>query len=267
MLLVSDEPRCCDEGSAMALLRLDADRIEVLHLFTSQPNNVAFYEFERSPYLEYWDIVSIEQRRADPLLLDVRLLHIDELMLDEDQDNLDDQTGQESDGQEPGADDEALRFDAFNWAQGFMSPTPAEFNDLIQLLETWLEKPLPRADDPITRFRRVARDELTHWRVKAANPKQEAIWYQYLPDAAVASADEITLIHPARWRANSRYGLEQHGFFEIVTFQRQRLADPGFKPLDTWGAGRIVLNHSALREFVSLLMQHSFEHMVGGSEP
>jgi hypothetical protein len=241
----------------MTLRRLNANDLQALCIVPPPGGIFEFHEFDRGPYMEYREVVGIGKRSEDPLLLELRLMHIDEELLDDWSDETSENQGFVD--QPP--------FDSFNEASGHIAPTPAELNTFIRLLETWTGEPLPRPDDTIVRFRRIERHKLTQLHVKPTNVKAEAAWYQYLSDEGIQAADEITLVHPPRWLAHSRYGREQHSWLEFAAFRRDRLDDPAFDPLDTWGLGRIVVNRPGLRELVTLLKQHSFEYMVGASQP
>ena len=224
----------------MTLIHLDADRLRSLCIFPSESNRTWFYMFDRSLYIEYWDVISIGQWRDRPPLLEIRFMHIDEELID----------GGLPSGRGLGSEPP---FNAFNEAPGYMRLTLAELSALTSLLETWIDEPAPNANNPITYFRRMMRQELAQLHVAETNPNIEATWYRYLPDEGVQTTDEITLVRPPLWRIDSRYGVEQHTIVQLASFSQQRLKNPTFDPLDSWGLGHIITNQGGLRELIILL--------------
>lgn len=231
----------------MSMYRMATDSLNRLHIVPPPDRAFEFYGFERGADPSYHDLLGIEQISADPVHIELRLIHLEEEMLD-------DAAYLESrhDDHDVGAGIPQT----YNWLDEAMqgiSLLPDELTELIYLLERWLDPPLPSANAPLERFQPIERGDLERLHVRQSNPALTATWYQYFPDGELQVADEVSLVRPPTWITQPRDERRNYSGLSFATFNRQNLADPTFDPLDSWGLAYIRVNGPALRNLVSLL--------------
>jgi hypothetical protein len=186
-----------------------------------------------------WNLVGLHQRSSDPLLLDVQIMHI--------------------------GDDE-LSLDAFDprYADPFLWVNSTEFLALIQFFEERLvDRQRLKATRSPAYFHLLDAEELRQLRLPLWNFERElGDYYRYTPGETVQSAEKMSLMHFPLW--SSGYNSASLTF---VTFERARLADPGFSPFDPTAIerpGMMTFDQGAFEEFIQLLKEHTYERMVNG---
>lgn len=231
----------------MALKPLDALGYDLsfFHLDTKggeKEEETVYYMFEENAnlYAEDWNILGIHWITQAPLLFELRLLHIEDEMLDP-------------------ADKKF--YHALNNAESYLSVNPPQLEALIQFLTGILpQNDTSTVDQSFLHFRQMNNNELVamhfeQWQIEHSRGR----YYQYFPSKGLQSEEKISMICFPLW--SSKYGVFQSSMIECVTFERQRLADPEFEPLNSslpW-AGTMLLDQPALQEFIMLLGQHAFK--------
>lgn len=230
----------------MAMKPLDTlgYHLSFFHLDTNggeKEDEVIYYMFEEDAnlYAEDWDVLGIRWITHIPLLIELRLLHIDDVML------------------EP----EWHHFDVFKDAGNYFGMNPPQLEALIQFLTDILSENNASTNGyNFLHFRQMNNDELAalhfeQWKIDHSRGR----YYQYFPSKGLQSEEKMSMICFPVW--SSKYGIFQSSMVECVTFERHRLADPEFNPFDPslpW-AGNILLDQPALREFIMVLEQHTFK--------
>ena len=190
----------------------------------------------------YWDIVGIRRSIVPSLHFDVRLFYIDEEALD----------------WEP--------FQALHDADNFLTLNPTKLHTLIQFFEEVVDTPsLLPIETSLTHFHCMEVDELHHLHCTQQEiDRGLGRFYQYTPDEQIQNRDYFSLIYVPSWSLKRDF--YQGTMLEFVTFERQRLADPTFRPLDAieW-LGHMTFDQLALEEFVWLLKHHSYERFMESS--
>ncbi len=217
-------------------------------------NGTAFtyYTFDTTGapgWANYWNLVGLHWRSRNPLLLDVRIMYME---------------------------DDELPLDAFDprYASSLLLMKPAEFLALIQFFEeTTIDFRRLKAVHPLASFHLLDADELMHLHLKPWQIEQKVEdysykfgdYYRYTPAENVQSAEKMSLLCLPEW--SSRFDADQYNSMKVVTFDQVRLVDPEFNPFDAvtlaW-PGTMTFDQGTLEEFIVLLKQYTYEQVVGG---
>ena len=206
----------------------------------SQGRNFTYYTFvgkARPKFQDVYEIVGIHLKRRDPLLFEMRFLHLEDEMY------------------------EWEEFQALEDAPFYLSLDPAKELTLFQFLTHLDAPPLAKEEVRIEHFHLMSSDDLRsirlpEWKI----PYLQGHTYRYLPNPGVQPQEEISVFSFPHW--SSHYGANQVAPLECNTFLEEQLLDPQFQPLgsfgSTFGTGTVTFDRVALREFVCLLKQHAY---------
>jgi len=199
-----------------------------------------YYTFDKGWRLEdmtNWNIIGIRQRNKEHFLLDVQLMHIEEVAL----------------AWKP--------FDAIHDADGSIHIYPAEFLIFIDFLESFVKEQSEEECNMPSHFSLMKREELValHFNAHLLNSSAND-FYLYTPNEKAQHSDQISIISPPSW--SSTTGQFQSNSISFITFDVQRLEEPVFDQLDVEGLGRMTFNQCALKEIIALLKKYTFEGNV-----
>ena len=212
----------------------------------------SYYTFDeqyRPELLDVWDVIGLHQHSEERWLLDMRLMHIDLEMFDRGE------------------------FVALRDAPEYLSLSPSRLQALISFLDGI-------AREATTQVRTVSENRrpyfypmntgelrnihLPMWKIPYL--KEEV--YRYVPDNAVQSNQEISVFKFPQW--SSKHGVNQVTTLKYDVFHSQELAEPKFEVFgsfgNTHGVRTVTFDLHALKGFLSLLGQHSYENFVHHTE-
>jgi hypothetical protein len=212
------------------------------------PDNVhppyQFYELPCGPYTEYWDVIGVREVQAPRAVLEFRLFHLEIELIEEG-------WGHENEADWP-------FFDTFHDANGYLLLSVEEYVAAIAFFAGFLNDLKSREEAAHPHFRWVDWDELAPLRVHPIAPNQVSRYYRYEPDAGIAaSPDDVSIVRVVGF--NGQHPPNQASGLAFMSFARQRLDDPMFKPRDEWGLGCMRFNQAALRDLVVLLGLFTYE--------
>jgi hypothetical protein len=205
-----------------------------------QGRSFTYYTFVgkvRPKFQDVYEIVGIHLQRRDPLLFEMRFLHLEEEMY------------------------EWEEFQALEDAPFYLSLDPAKELALFQFLKHLDPIHLEMEEVSIKHFHRMSSDDLRsirlpEWKI----PYLQGRIYRYPPNPGIQPQEEISVFSFPHWA--SHYGANQVTTLACNTFLEEQLLDPQFEPLgsfgSTFGTGTVTFDLVALREFVCLLKQHAY---------
>lgn len=191
-----------------------------------------YYTFDYQ-YAESWDLIGLRYLKKEPLLLDIRLMHIEQ---------------------------EARDYETFvaeRDADGSISFNPDEYLTIIAFFEQQiLQKGVVDEERPLAHFVGMDADELLQVRYPPVI-LQHAIghYYRYFPDEEAKIPGVVSVIGLPHW--STLFGANQITALGFATLTSQQLADSHFDFLDD-ASGTIRFNQSALEELVILLKRRTF---------
>lgn len=202
-----------------------------------EANTFSYYTFDTvSPpaYANYWDLIGFRSRAENALAFDVQFIYVD-----------DDTLSWED-------------FDPLRDASSSLSIGPSELVALIQFLEEVVRTNLSNEEGTMHYFHLLHSNDLV--RLKFTQMERDIYkenCYLYIPDGDVTDTDHVNLFSLPRWIQRGK--MTKNTMLRFVTFERQRLADPKFHPLQLRGLATVTFNHRALEEFILLLKQRTYE--------
>ena len=215
------------------LTRVRKDLAEYLKLSPDEAKKFTYYTFD-IPYTENWDVFGVQYLSTDPLLVDIRLMQIDQDLC------------------------ELEQFIAERHAPGFVAVEPATHPLIVAFFEEIAGKEVEDTGQAMRYFSLVDREGLIelHYRVGRVDDAVGA-YYRYKPNEGIQDPQTISIILLPRW--SRRYGTNQVSSLWFLTFPQQRLDDPAFDLIDNAdGLGTMRFNSSALEELIILLKRHTY---------
>jgi hypothetical protein len=223
--------------------------LEFFHIANPDDAGRAFsyYTFDegyRPELVDVWEIIGVRIQRDEPLLLDVRCMHIEEDMF------------------------ERGEFVALRDALSYVSLLPARAGALNKFFESLL-KERPASEGAITYFRLMSADDLEAIHMPERHiPRFVGRTYQYVLSERGQNHEEISVFSFPGW--SSHYGANQTAVLACMKFRKQQLADPLFTPFPSFGrsyeVSTVTFDQRALEEFVILLKQRTYENFVRGMQ-
>lgn len=191
-----------------------------------------YYTFDYQ-WIEAWNLIGFRYLKKEPLLLDIRLMHIEQEARD------------------------YAAFVAERDADGGIMFNPDEYLKIIALVELQiLQKEVIDEERPLAHFTVMDADEILQIHYPP-NLLQYAIghYYCYSPADEAQLPEMKSVISLPHW--STRVGANQITDLTFATFTQQQLADPHFDLLDD-ASGTIRFNQQALEELVILLKRRIF---------
>ncbi|HLX40537.1 MAG TPA: hypothetical protein VKR42_08390 [Ktedonobacteraceae bacterium] len=182
----------------------------------------------------HWNLIGLRQRRENTLFFDVQWFFVDD-------------------------DELAMKeFEPVQYANRFLSINPSELLALIEFFENAPGSQVTAEDGAIRHFHLLGPDELRDLHFKQwAIDMYAGHCYRYIPDQDIQNAASIILFKFPQWIQNHKL---THGtILKMMMFDRQQLADSEFSPSDTYGLATITFTEQALKEFIVLLKQRTYE--------
>jgi hypothetical protein len=196
-------------------------------------SSFTYYTFAESwprSFISTWDIIGL--RRDASSIFEVRLMHIEEEML-----NWPD-------------------FEALQDAPGYIEVTPPKFQALISFFESVLSGHSFSSTNIGTFFRPMTIQDFAA--LHYPQPLMAAdlgYCYRYFSPEIGKQDEQISFLCLPHWSAQGR--VSQLSTLTFTTFDRQRLEDPFFNPVDANGLGKMSFNLQSLEEFIVLLKKVS----------
>jgi hypothetical protein len=200
-----------------------------------------FHDHERQHTIDDgpYDLVGIRVVASRPLLMDMRLVHIPEECLDPEY---------------------APGFEAERDASGLLGLSPPELGALITFLGHLAEPVALDSEPRVRHFIPLGREELANLgvppRVSTTFLSRGTTYYRYIPATLAQTHEDVQLISLSQWTSPHRRSAAVA--LKFMSFKHERLADPGFDPLDARGIGLMRFDASALHQFIALLKEHEF---------
>lgn len=202
-----------------------------LKILPSEAKKFTYYTLELGQ-TEHWDIVGIQYLSKFPLLIDVRLMYIE----------------QEACDWEP--------FVAERDAPGLITFNPSEYLTIIAFFETLLSGEIHDQGKKTNSFSLLDREELLQLRY-STGPVDDVvgIYYRYTPDIEGQDPSMINILCFPRW--SPHYGIHQSSSLWFTSLSQHHLKDTQLDLTnDIDGLGTLRFNQSTLEEFVLLLKKH-----------
>ena len=187
-----------------------------------------YYVIDPTGFKDSWDLFGLRYVNLNPLLLDIRLLHIDE---------------------------EALTLNTFtpeDNASGYILCSSDAYKSIISFIEdTILHENVPKNEEWLTHFSHMKREELLQLRIPAIAIDQAIkTHYRYCFEQD-RNTHQIDLLSVPSWTKTYK------GQINFKTFLTSQIQDPEFDfYLDSVGKGTLRFDQYTLKEFVIVLKQH-----------
>ncbi len=190
--------------------------------------------------IDVWEVVGLRFQSNDPLLLDMRMMHIEDEMFEYEVTTLQDMPS-------------------------YLSLDPDRLLAVIEFFEALLEGKKRTTPERISHFKHMSAEELRdirlpEWKIQYYKGSS----YRYYPDQGVQSEEKISVFKFPQWSA--QYERNQVTTLAYDSFERRLLNDPAFKAFSsfaqTHGVGVVTFNQEALEEFIALLNEHTYENFV-----
>ena len=208
------------------------DLASYLKLSSHDGDSFTYYIFDYQ-YAESWDLIGLRYLKKEPLLLDIRLMHIEQ---------------------------EARDYDAFvaeRDANGYISFNPDEYRQIIAFFEQQLlQKEVVDENRPLVHFTVMGVDEMLQMRYPPSLLHDSVgRYYRYFPSDEAQLPGAVSVIRLPHW--STRFGTNQITGLGFATLTSQQLADSHVDLLDD-ASGTIRFNQPALEELVVLLKRRIF---------
>jgi hypothetical protein len=206
---------------------------EYLKFSPDEAKKFTYYTFD-IPYTENWDVFGAQYLSTDPLLVDIRLMQIDQDARDWEQ------------------------FIAERDTPGYVEVEPATYPLVVAFFEKIVGKGVEDAGQAMRYFSLVDREGLMelHYRTTRVDDAVGG-YYRYRPDEGIQPSDMVSVVCMPQW--SRRYGANQVSSLWFLTFPQQRLDDPSFDLImSADGLGTMRFNRDALEELIILLKRHTY---------
>lgn len=211
-------------------LKIVDDRLaSYLKFSPDEARKFVYYTFETNQ-TEHWDILGIRYLDKSPLLLDVRLMYID-------------QDARDWEG-----------FIAERDAPGYITCDPTKYLTIITFFEALLDVKVHN-QDTTNYFSLLDHDKLQKLHHSTTTPHAIDTYYRYTSSIERQDSNMINLVCFPHW--SSQYGMHQISALWFISLSQQHLNNAQFDlESDIEGLGTLRFNQSSLEEFVFLLNKH-----------
>ena len=210
------------------LKAVDDTLASYLKFSPDEARKFAYYTFETNQ-TEHWDILGIHYLSKKPLLVDVRLMYIDQEARDWEQ------------------------FVAERDAPGYITFNLTTYLSIITFFEMLLDGEVHNQDKTTKYFFLLDHEELRqlHYSSGAVDAVVDT-YYRYMPNIDVQDTGLINVVRFPHW--SSHYGIQQISSLWFISLSQQHLNNAQFElESDIGGLGTLRFNKSTLEEFILLL--------------